>query len=115
MPRRSNVPKLGEAQEFYLGLKEDIAVDLHIYCEVLAAQKTVIINRAVRELIEQKLRENAGFQLEFREMKSHFIEEQRREQRRGKAEKIHVLKPREGQVTRTGRHRTKHPANSETD
>ncbi len=115
MPRQSNAPKLGETQEFFLGLREENAVDLHIYCEVVAAQKTEVINRAVRNLIDQKLGQNAGFDSEFREMKQRFIEEQRREQRRGKTEKIHVLKPRDSQVARTGRQRTKHPANSESD
>ena len=94
---------------------KDVAIDLHIYCEVLGAQKTVIINRAARDLIDQKLRQNPGFQQEFREAKLRFIEEQRRAQRRGKNEKIHMLKPREEPATRGGRQRPKPPANSESD
>jgi 5'-deoxynucleotidase YfbR-like HD superfamily hydrolase len=114
MPRPSPPPRLGEAQEFFLSLHEDVAVDLHIYCEVLAAQKSKIINKAVRALIQKNLRENQGFQNEFRQMKQQFVDGHRRKMRRDKTEKFQLIKPRDGHALNRGtRQRTKPPANSE--
>jgi hypothetical protein len=73
MPNRSKPAKLGETQEFFLNLYAEVAYDLQIYCDVVGAQKTRLINRAVRELIDRDLAENSGFRERFEALKAQRI------------------------------------------
>ena len=78
MARSSNAPRPGEVQEFFLNLYADVAFDLHVYCEVFGSQKTKVINRAVRNLIDRDLDENRGFRQRFDELRAQRVEEERR-------------------------------------
>lgn len=75
MARQSNSPRLGEAQEFFLNLYPDVAWDLQVYCDVVGAQKTKIINRAARELIDRDLAENRGFRDRFEALSAQRIDD----------------------------------------
>lgn len=77
MARPSNAPRLGEGQEFFLNLYPDVALELHLYCDVVGAQKTKVINRAVHDLIVRDLEENRGFRERFDERKAQVLEEAR--------------------------------------
>lgn len=113
MARNSNAPKPGEAQEFFLNLYEDVALDLHVYCEILDAQKTKVINRAVRALIEADLDQNLGFKSRCDELKNRLIQEARRARQVIRSGHLRVLDVRQGNPRRAQRRRTKSPANSE--
>lgn len=70
MPRPVVTPRPGEAQSCYLNLRHDVALDLHVFIEVTDGQKTRIINRAVRELIDRELSENPGVRHRYQMLKA---------------------------------------------
>jgi hypothetical protein len=107
MARTSNTPQLGHVQEFFLNLYADVAFDLHVYCEVVGAQKTKLINRGVRELIDRDLDENRGFRQRFDALKAQRIEEERRRNLPGGAG-LRVIKPQPPSSPTRQRRRRKH-------
>jgi hypothetical protein len=77
MSRPIAPPRPGEAKQFPLNVGGGVAFDLHVYCEVLAATWTGVINRAVRGFIDTELAQNAGFKVRFEELKRRLVEEDR--------------------------------------
>jgi len=83
-----------------------VAFDLHIYCEVVGAQKTKVINRAVRELIDRDLEDNRGFRQRFDEMRGRQIEHERERREAGGA--LRVVKGSSPVTSARKRKRSKH-------
>jgi hypothetical protein len=77
MSRSITPPRLGEAKQFPLNVASDVAFDLHVYCEALAATWTGVINHAVRGFIDNELAQNPGFRVRFEELKQRLLDEER--------------------------------------
>jgi len=107
MARASNAPTIGQAQEFFLNLYADVAFDLHLYCEVVGAQKTKLINRAVRALLDRDLEDNKGFRDRFDELKAQRMEAERRLKDAGASLRV-VKGSQPGTSSRRTRRRRKH-------
>src|SRR4051812_2269848 len=88
MPNHSKPAQLGQRKEFFLNLHADVAYDLDVYCDVMGAQKTKLINRAVRELIDRDLEENSGFRQRFEEARQQRIAADTRELKEGRTLRV---------------------------
>src|SRR5689334_12258462 len=77
MPRQIAAPRHGEPKDFPLRIHEDVAFDLHVYCEAIPAQWTRVINRAVRELIDRELAANPGIRDRFERLREQLLEKER--------------------------------------
>lgn len=103
MSRQISAPKLGEAKGFPLRIHENVAFDLHVYCEALPAQWTRVINRAVREFIDRELDENRGFKERFDRLKAQFLDEERRNRQTAARDKFRVIEPSGGRKRKSHR------------
>lgn len=103
MAREIAAPRPGEAKTFPFRVHESVAFDLHVYCETLPAQWTKVINKAVRELIDRTLQENAGFREQFERAKRQLLDDERRRRTAEGRESLRLVnKPR---TTPKGGHR----------
>jgi hypothetical protein len=93
MAREITAPKPGEPKPFPLRVPNDLAVELHAYCRALPAQWTMVICKAVRELIHRDLEENLGFRRRFREELERVRQEERSTPKASGSESLRLVEP----------------------
>jgi hypothetical protein len=91
MSRPITAPRLGEAKDFPLHIRETVAFDFSVYCDALGAQWTETINRAVREFMDRELSQNEGFRTRFERLKSERLEEERRQRQAAGQDRFRVI------------------------
>jgi hypothetical protein len=113
MPREISAPRPGAAKSFPLKVHASVAFDLHVYCETLPAQWTRVINKAVRELIDRTLDDNAGFREQFERTKGRLLDDERRRRAAEGRDMLRLLKkPRTATKGRRETRRPNNPSNS---
>lgn len=115
MPRPIAAPRYGEAKDFPLHIRENVAFDLGVYCDALGAQWTETINRAVREFIDRELNQNEGFRTRFERLRGERLEEERRQRHAAGRDRFRVIDSTSRPLRNSGRAgagRTKRRTNS---